>query len=195
VAVAVILGATPLQAQTGIVRGQVTDAADRALPDVLVSLVGTNVTVRTDADGRYELLNIAPGQATIRAAIIGYAAETQIVTVSAAVMSELNFVLAEAAISLDAMVVTATGEQRAVEVPNVVTTIDASAATAEVAPPSLSALIQGRAPGVQIINSGGTAGTGTKIRIRGSSSMSLTNEPLLVVDGIRVPMRSRASRS
>ncbi len=190
VAVALFLGATPLQAQTGIVRGQVTDAAGQPLADVLVSLVNTNVRVRTTADGTYELVNLAPGPVTLRAALIGYAAETHMATVTAAVMTEVNFALSMAAISLDAMVVTATGDQRAVEVPNVVTTIDAAQAAMEVAPPSISTLIQGRAPGVQVINSGGTAGSATKIRIRGSSSMSLTNEPLLVVDGIRVDNRA-----
>lgn len=189
VVAALFIGAAPLHAQAGIVRGQVSDAAGQPLADVLMSLVGTNVTVRTDLDGRYELRNLTPGTATIRAAVIGYAARTLTVDVGA-VAAELNFQLEMAAISLDAMVVTATGEQRAVEVPNVVTTINAAQAATEVAPPTMSSLIQGRAPGVQIINSGGTAGTGTKIRIRGSSSMSLTNEPLLVVDGIRVDNRS-----
>jgi TonB-linked SusC/RagA family outer membrane protein len=186
VAIALFLGAMPLRAQTGIVRGQVTDAAGQPLADVLVSLVGTNVSTRSVADGMYELPSVAPGTVTIRAALIGYAAQTLTVQVTAAAMAELNFTLTEAAISLDAMVVTATGEQRAVEVPNVITTVDAAAVAEEVAPVSLATLVQGRAPGVQIIGASGTAGTGTKVRIRGSSSLNLTNEPLLVVDGVRV---------
>jgi TonB-linked SusC/RagA family outer membrane protein len=185
-----LLATTPLEAQTGTVQGRVTDAAGAPIANALVSLVGTNVAVRTDADGRYEMANLPVGNVTLRAAIIGYAALTRTVAVAAATASTADFQLEPAAISLDALVVTATGEQRAVEVPNVVTTIDASRAAEEVAPISLSSVLQGRAPGVQIINSSGTAGTGTKIRIRGSSSMSLANDPLLVVDGVRVDNRS-----
>jgi hypothetical protein len=43
---------------------------------------------------------------------------------------------------------------------------------------------QGRRPGVQVLASGGTAGTGSRIRVRGVNSLSLSNEPLIVVDGI-----------
>ena len=49
-----------------------------------------------------------------------------------------------------------------------------------------SNLISGRAPGVQVLKSGGTTGTGTRIRIRGSNSVSLSNEPLYYIDGIRM---------
>lgn len=185
---ALLWSATPVAAQTGTVQGRVTDVAGAPIANALVTFVGTNVAVRTDADGRYELANLPLGNVTLRAAIIGYAAQTQTVTVAAATTAD--FQLEPAAISLDALVVTATGEQRAVEVPNVVTTVDAAKAAEEVAPISLAAVLQGRAPGVQIINASGTAGTGTKIRIRGSSSMSLGNDPLLVVDGVRVDNRA-----
>jgi TonB-linked SusC/RagA family outer membrane protein len=189
VAALLLLATTPLEAQTGTVRGQVMSQAGQPLNNVLVSLVGTNRGVRTDDEGRYEIPGLPVGNVTLRAAVIGYAAQTQTVAVTAAGITTLDFSLQQAAVSLDALVVTATGEQRAVEVPNVITSVDAARAAEEVAPVSLSSVIQGRAPGVQILNSSGTAGTGTKIRIRGSSSMSLTNEPVLVVDGIRVDNR------
>ncbi len=47
-------------------------------------------------------------------------------------------------------------------------------------------LISGRAAGVQVLKSAGTTGTGTRIRIRGSNSISLSNEPLYYIDGIRL---------
>src|SRR2546421_11842734 len=53
-------------------------------------------------------------------------------------------------------------------------------------PTNLADLLNARAPGVQVLPSGGTTGTGSRIRIRGSSSLSLSNEPIIVVDGIRV---------
>jgi TonB-linked SusC/RagA family outer membrane protein len=184
----------PLFAQTGSIRGTVTDqATGQPISAALISVVGTNRQIRTGQDGTYELVGLPVGNVTIRAAIIGYAAQTRTLAVVAAAPVTANFALTQAAISLDALVVTATGEQRAVEVPNVITTVNAAQAAEEVAPVSLSSVLQGRAPGVQVINSSGSAGSGTKIRIRGSSSMSLTNEPLLVVDGVRVDNRSNDS--
>ena len=48
---------------------------------------------------------------------------------------------------------------------------------------NVASLLQGKAAGVAILPSSGTTGTGTKIRIRGANSISLTNEPLIVIDG------------
>ena len=62
----------------------------------------------------------------------------------------------------------------------------------EVAPVNnIADLIQGRSAGVQVLNSAGTSGVGSRIRIRGSSSISLSNDPLVYVDGIRVDSGSR----
>ena len=67
--------------------------------------------------------------------------------------------------------------------------IDAEAIR-EVAPiNNVSDLLQGRSAGVQVFNSAGTSGVGSRIRIRGSSSISLSNDPLVYVDGIRVDSR------
>ncbi len=185
-----LVAAHPAAAQTGAIRGSVIDqGTGQPIANVLVSVVGTNVTARTDQDGLYEL-SVPVGNVTIRAAMIGYSAEVRTVTVVAGAPVAADFALPQAVISLDAMVVTATGEQRAVEVPNVITTVDAVTAAEQFSPIDFAALVQGRAQGVQIINSGGTAGTGTKVRIRGSSSLNLSNEPLLVVDGVRVDNRS-----
>ena len=92
---------------------------------------------------------------------------------------------------LDEIVTTATGEQRKLEVGNAVATIDAARIAEESPITEFGNLLSGRAAGVQVQKSGGTTGTGTRIRIRGSNSVSLSNEPLYYVDGIR--MESGAS--
>jgi TonB-dependent SusC/RagA subfamily outer membrane receptor len=105
----------------------------------------------------------------------------------------LLFSLVPAAVKLDELVTTVTGAQRKLEVANAVSTIDA-AAVAELEPiAEFGNLISGRAAGVQVQKSGGTTGTGTRIRIRGSNSVSLSNEPLYYIDGIR--MESGATSS
>src|SRR5437867_3750043 len=77
-------------------------------------------------------------------------------------------------------------EQLKRELGHTVATIDAAKTVEQATPTNLADLLNARAPGVQVLPSGGTTGTGSRIRIRGSSSLSLTNEPIIVVDGIRV---------
>ena len=76
---------------------------------------------------------------------------------------------------------------------NAVSTIDVASIAAEQPITQMADLISGRAAGVQVLKSAGTTGSGTRIRIRGSNSISLSNEPLYYIDGIR--MESSASSS
>ncbi len=179
--------------QRGVVRGQVTDAATGTpLAGVRILLSGTNISATTGQDGTYELRNVQDAQVTIRAILIGYSSQRTTLTVVDGV-GAADFTLNRAVVSLDEIVVTATGLQRKRELANATTHITVSEVAQEVMPVSMASLIQGRAAGVQILNSSGTVGTSSKIRIRGSSSISLSNEPLLVVDGIRVENSSASS--
>ncbi|HTD59742.1 MAG TPA: TonB-dependent receptor, partial [Gemmatimonadaceae bacterium] len=54
------------------------------------------------------------------------------------------------------------------------------------AAPNFASVLEGSTPGVQVSQPSGTTGTGAKVRIRGSSSVSLSNEPLIVIDGVEV---------
>jgi len=155
----------------------------------LLTVVGVGRAVSADREGRYEIGVLSAGTVIIRVAAIGYAARVDSVSVPIGGAATLDFTLQQLAVDLDAMVVTATGDRRAVEVPNAIATIDVERVATEVAPINLASVIQGRAPGVQVFSASGSAGTGTKILIRGSSSMSLNNEPILIVDGIRVDNR------
>ena len=186
VAVALALGPPSAYAfQSGVVRGTVTSASTGApLGQVRIMLDGTNRSARTNDDGEYTLRGVPDGPITILAIRIGYSSGRASLSVVGGV-GQANFQLSTAVVSLDEIVVTATGEQRKREIANVITTIDATQAI-EMAPQNMASLIQGRAAGVQIINSSGSVGSSQTIRIRGASSISLSNEPLLVVDGIRV---------
>jgi TonB-dependent SusC/RagA subfamily outer membrane receptor len=82
--------------------------------------------------------------------------------------------------------VTATGsEQRRVEVGNTVSNISV-VDVQKAAVPNGASLLQGRAPGVTVIQNGGTTGTSARVRIRGANSINLSNEPLLIIDNVRV---------
>ncbi len=179
------------QAQTGSIRGQVTNReTGQPIVGAKAVLVGTNRIAQTNERGEYEFSDVRAGPASVRISLIGFESKLARVTVVVGRTTRVDFSVAVAVFTLDAIVVTPTGDRRQREVPNAITTIDAVEAVREAMPINLAGLIQGRAPGVQIINMSGTTGSGTKVRIRGSSSVSLTNEPLLVVDGIRVDNRA-----
>ena len=191
VALVLLALAAPAGAQErASVTGKVTDAGSMGpLAGAQVQIEGTNYGQLTNAEGRFVILNIPPGTHTLRAVFIGYGPVAHEFTVTAGGTAEVDFELSTSALALDGIVVTATGQQRKRELGNAVGDIDA-AAIRDVAPiNNLSDLLQGRSAGVQILNSAGTSGVGSRIRIRGSSSISLSNEPLVYVDGIRVDNR------
>lgn len=188
--------AGPVAAQErATLTGVVSDASDNSpLAGAQISIDGTNFGGLTSPDGRFVITNVPAGTHTLRAVYVGYGPETQEFTASGGTI-EVNFRLSQSALLLDDIVVTATGDQRKRELGNSLGEIDARQIV-EVAPVNnLSDVLQGRTAGVQVFNSAGTSGVGSRIRVRGSSSISLSNDPLLVVDGIRVGSRQSSLRS
>jgi TonB-dependent SusC/RagA subfamily outer membrane receptor len=184
---AVILPADLVAQERGTVAGVVLEAAtQRPLPGVQVSIAGTQLGTLTNQEGRFIILNVPAGTRDVRVTRIGYAQTTQQVTVVAGETVTSNFTLAESAVPLEGLVVTASGEtQRVRERGNVVGQIPV--AELELSPiTTLSDVLQGRSVGVVVQRSSGTTGAGSRVRIRGSASASLGNQPLLIIDGIRV---------
>jgi TonB-dependent starch-binding outer membrane protein SusC len=180
--------AAPAVAQQGAIAGRITDKGTlQPIQGAQVLVGGTNLQGVTNQDGRYHIERVPAGTYLVQVRLIGYAFGQQAVTVPAGDSVTLDMALSAVAIPLEALVVTATGEeQRVKELGNAVSTVPAAKITLEAPVTNVADLLNSRAPGVQVITSGGTTGAGTRIRIRGASSLSLTNEPILVVDGIRV---------
>src|SRR6266571_6997102 len=179
--------ASALRAQdAGTIAGRVIDASSNApVQSAQVQVVGTTRGAVTGDDGRFRIAAIRPGSYTIRALRLGYQASSQVVQVTAGATAEVDFSLPPAAVSLEQVVTTATGEQeRKREIGSAVTTFQAQSEQLASAQ-NVSQLLSGKIPGVDVQQAGGTVGTASRIRIRGAASISLTNEPLIVVDGIR----------
>jgi TonB-linked SusC/RagA family outer membrane protein len=173
--------------QVGTIAGTVADAASsQPLSGVELTIEGMLTSGLSNADGRYLLLNVPAGTHTLRASLIGYGTEVVEVTLVAGETVTSDLRMSPSAFALDAVVVTVTGERRKRELGNAVSSIE-TAQVLEAAPVhTMSDLLQGRAAGLQLLSSTGASGMGSRIRIRGASSISLSNEPLLYVDGIRV---------
>jgi TonB-dependent starch-binding outer membrane protein SusC len=185
---ALLIGiASVAQAQdAGTITGRVIDINSNApVPSAQIQLVGTTRVAVTGDDGRFRIPIVRPGQYQVRALRLGYQASTQTVQVASGGTAEADFSLAPAAISLEQVVTTATGEQeRKREIGSAVSTLQPQPEQIASAQDA-SQLLAGKIAGVDVQQSGGTVGTASRIRIRGASSISLTNEPLVVVDGIR----------
>lgn len=184
--VAAWLAPSAALAQQGTISGRVLDKATQApVPSAQVTIVGSSRSALTSDKGEYVLRGVAPGAITIRATRIGYAASFQNVTVTADGALTLDFALTATPSKLGEIVVTATGEQQTkAQQPVSVGTIDMD--SVNLAPVnSFSELLTSRTPGVIATSDGGTLGAGTRIRIRGSNSVSLSNDPLIIIDGVR----------
>lgn len=173
-------------AQTGTVSGRVTDRTTGApIMDAQVIVVGTQRGSRTDESGQYRIANVPAGTARIRALRLGYEAMVETVNLTSGGTATADFQLTGTIARLDEVVVAATGEsERRRATGNSVASINADAIP-KTAINSVSDMLSSRAPSVVVTTVSGTTGGGSRIRIRGSNSVSLTNEPLILIDGVR----------
>ena len=121
----------------------------------------------------------------MRAARIGYAPKIVDVTVAPGAPVTANFALAPAGVILEQVVTTGYGTQRREAITGSVATVSGDDANVGVIV-NANEMIQGRVAGVELTTNNGEPGAGTQIRIRGGTSISASNEPLYVIDGVPV---------
>jgi TonB-linked SusC/RagA family outer membrane protein len=187
--------AVPAAAQTvGTVAGRVIDRqTQRPLTGAQVRISGTTRGAQTDEQGAYRIINVPSGTVQLVAQRIGYGPSTRSVTVAPNGTTTVDFDLAVAATTLDQVLVTATGQSERRRESGVSTaTIDSSAVN-RAAVSTFSDVLSSRAPGVVVQQAAGETGAGARVRIRGSNSISLSNDPLLIIDGIRVDNSSQST--
>ncbi|MFW6192734.1 MAG: TonB-dependent receptor domain-containing protein [Gemmatimonadota bacterium] len=174
-------------AQEGTITGRVTSAQDlEPLDGAQVFLPDTDFGTLSDEEGRFRITGVPAGEARVRVRLLGYRQRTRTVEVPPGGSVTANFQLQIAAVSLEEVVVTATGEQRNRELGNTVAVIDGAEQVDRKGSGTLADLVQGEATGVNIRPNSGSAGAAPSFRIRGNSSISLDNTPLVYVDGARI---------
>ena len=185
-AVLAVTTAATLEAQQGSIRGTVTDSANQApVQGAQVSVVGTSLRTETNADGQYRIAGVSPGSVAVRVQLIGYSPAQTLVAVSAGEEAVVDFTLAPGVAQLEEIVSVGYGTQTRAELLSAVSSVKADElANQPVA--SIDAALQGKAPGVQVIQNAGNPGNAPSVRVRGSASISASNDPLYVVDGIPV---------
>ena len=159
------------------VKGHVKDATGEAIIGATVRVDGTQTATVTDFDGNFVLK--ANQGANITISYVGY----QNATVKAAPSVEVTLVDDETV--LQDVVVIGYGSVRKSDATGSVTSVEADQLNKGLAT-SPADLLQGKTPGVQVTTNSGAPGAGAKIRIRGGSSLSASNDPLIVIDGLPI---------
>ena len=181
--------------QQAALTGRVVDAQTGSpVAGALVNIVGTNLGQHTNAEGRFNVRGAPVGAQRVRILRIGYAEQVQPATITAGQETTLDVRLQAVLTQLSPVVTTATGEQRRLEVGNAVGQIDAAKVVETSPVANINDLLTARAPGVQVLSSGAT-GTGARVRIRGTNSLSLANDPVYIVDGVRIEASSTGIRA
>ena len=178
---------TFLFAQQGSISGRVTDAdTGDPLVGANVLVVGTNLGAATDINGEYSISAVPSGAQRLNANYIGYASSSSNVDIAADGSATADFGLTVAALNLNEVIVTGTGT--AVEKSKVGNSVGiVNMESLEDAPiSSFSDILQGREKGVVMLPNGGLNGEGASIRIRGTSTLSQSNEPVIYIDGVRL---------
>ena len=181
-----ITRAAPAAAQaTGTITGSVAAAGSESpLASAQIAAQGTNRLTLSDVSGRFRLTGLPAGEVVLVVRRVGFRPLTQRATVGT---DGVRLVLSESPLELNALVVT--GQAGAVEkraIGNSVSTIAAADQVQASGVGDMGSLINGRAPGVVVTGGTGRAGAGTVLNIRGRSTLSLSQQPLIYIDGVRV---------
>ena len=173
----------PALAQKITVSGTVTDPTGEPLIGASVLAQGTSAGVATDIDGNYRLDVDANG--TIVVSYVGF--DTQTISVDG--RTTINVELKENSVVLQEVVAIGYGVVKKSDATGSVTMVKPDEIEAGLAT-SAQDLLVGAAPGVVVTTDGGNPTGGASIRIRGGASLSASNDPLIVLDG--VPMSDRS---
>ena len=165
------------QAGTAI-SGTVVDGAGSALPGVTIQVKGTTTGTSTGPDGRFEL-RVPDDNVSLVVSSIGYASQTVVI----GSRRQFSVTLLEDVKALSDVVIVGYGTQKKSQTTGAISSVSAQQITALPVTNARQAL-QGRAAGVDVIQSGSQPGGGVTVRIRGRRSINASNDPLYVVDGI-----------
>lgn len=168
-------------AQGRTVTGKVTDSKDGSgVPNASVSVKGTSRGTSTDASGNFRIA-VDNNNAVLVITSVGFTRQE----VSVGSQAEVTISLVATQSNLNEVVVVGYGTQRKRDLTGAVATVSAKDFV-KGAIQTPEQLISGKVAGVQITSNNGAAGSGSRIRIRGGSSLNASNDPLVVIDGLPV---------
>ncbi len=176
----VVISSEEFNKQGTKVTGKVSDVDGNPLPGVNIVEVGTTNGAVTDLDGNYSI-TVSSEDAVLSFSFIGFLTKE----IEVGGQTTIDVMLVEDITALDEVVVIGYGQQRKKDLSGSVVSVDAK--TLEKVPnASFEQAMQGRVPGIQITQASNAPGGGISVRIRGGNSITGSNEPLYVIDGVQI---------
>lgn len=172
-------------AQVGTVEGTVLDPQGVPLPGANVAIQGTNTGAATDANGDFRFTAPA-GEQTLVVTFIGFAQFTAPITVVENETVRVDVQLEEGGVDLDEVVVTALGLERQERSIGYSFQEVGSEVIQRANESNLVNALAGKVAGMQVTSSSGQPGKSARIVIRGNSSLTGSNQPLFVIDGVPI---------
>ncbi len=182
------------QQAVGVISGRVVDSVTKqGVAGVTVAIPGTKHSVITTATGVFRLHGIPVGEHVVTIKLFGYKAVSRTVNVQKGATVSLQVALASVPTTLSGVVTTVTGVQKKLEIGNDITTIDVEEVLKTAPINSVTDLLETRVPGLTVMRTSGVPGAPSRIRLRGFGGGLLagqegapTNDPIVIVDGIRI---------
>lgn len=163
-----------------VITGTVQDESGTTLPGASVSVKGNAQGVRTDINGKYTI-SVSETATTLVFSFIGTKSQEVVIGDK----KVINVTLKKAVNTLDDVVVIGYGNQKREDVNGAISSVKAED-IANIPQVSVDQLLQGKASGLTITQNSGGPGSATSVHIRGITSLSLSNEPLYVIDGVAI---------
>ncbi len=164
------------------ITGTVTDSGGKGIPNATVTERGTNNSTTTNNDGSF-VISVNGTTSVLSVSSVGY--EPKEITVGT--QNNIAITLAATAAILEDVVVVGYGTQSKKDITGSISSVKAQDIR-DIAATSVNALLQGKAAGVQVVQSSGTPGAEIFVRVRGTASLRADSRPLYVIDG--VPMNN-----
>ncbi len=182
-----------VQVTTGEVAGVVIDSSTRKpLSGVTITVAGTQLGATSDASGRFVISRVPSGAHELLIKLLGYRSLRRAVDIKAGETARVNMEMVPATTMLSGVVTTATGVQDRRSIGNDITVLNVDSIVRMTPVSSLSDILETRVPGLTVIHSSGIPGAPVKYRLRGiggglvSGATNTSNDPIFIVDGIRV---------
>lgn len=177
-------------AQNTTLTGYVRSDAQAPIPGAFVSIPELELNTVTNDQGQYVIIipaaRVTGQRVAIQVSSLGYGDTEVMVTLRPGIISQ-NISMPTRAVALDELVVTGTAGRKEIRAQAATISTINTSRVQEVSPvTTVAGLLQARTPGLMIRNESGSSGTAQTIRLRGISSITQGNEPLVFLDGIRI---------
>lgn len=161
------------------ITGVVSDDKGMTIPGANISVVGSKNTASSDFDGKYSI--DAPSNGTLVVSFIGFDSQK----IAIAGKTKINISLKPSSEDLKEVVVIGYGTQKKKDVNGAISSVR-SKDIENLKQVSIDQMLQGKAAGVSVTNNSGQPGGAASVRVRGTTSITGTNEPLYVIDGVPI---------